>query len=247
MLKVSKNLIRLVLTGLGVIGIPVTSYLSVKCHENAKETDDKKEKVKCYVPAIASGVATAACVIGSHKVSSSQIAALSATASFAIANRDKLEEQIKKQLPDKEAKKEIAKAKIDALNHLDKEVSKDITVYNKQCIEATGYGMLKCLEGYSGRLFYSTMEKVLEAEEKMNHLYNEGEYVCMNDFYKFLNIIETHHGNQWGWVPDERYFPEFQNSNNPLGFHNKMGQDEDGNDMLIIEIMTYPMEDWIQV
>lgn len=235
MMKINKSMIRLGLTALGVLGIPITSWLSIKCHDKAKDVEDKKEKAKCYIPAMVSGVATAACVIGSHKVSSKEIAALSATASFAIANRDKLEQKIKETIPDQQqAKKEITK-------------SKAIVVSDKPSIESTGRGMLKCLEGYSGRLFYSSIEAVKSAEEKMSRRFNDGQYICLNDFYQLLGITQTHFGHQWGWVPDQDYYPNFDIDDNPLQFENNLVKDDEGNDMLVIEIYNYPMESWMEV
>ena len=234
-MKINKSMIRLVLTALGIPSTPITSWLSIKCHDKAKEVEDKKEKAKCYVPAVVSGVATAACVIGSHKVSSKEIAALSATASFAIANRDKLEEKVKEVIPDqKQTKEEITK-------------SKAIVVSDRPSIESTGRGMLKCLEGYTGRMFYSSLEAVKSAEEKLSRRFSDGQYICLNDFYQLLGITQTHFGHQFGWVPSQDYYPYFVIDDNPLQFENNLVKDEDGNDMLVIEIYNYPMESWQEV
>lgn len=238
MIKINKSMIRLGLTALGVLGIPLTSWLSIKCHDKAKEIDDKKRKAKCYIPAMVSGVATSACIIGSHRISSKEIAALTATASFAVANRNKLEKIIDEAIPN-EAKQKESEAKQNAIND-------NPYVNKKQTVEETGYGRLKCLEGYSGRLFYSSIEKVRLAEAKLNERFKNGEYISMNDFYRYLNIAETHFGYQWGWAPSEDFYPKWY-EDNPIGFENTIVEDIDGTPLLCIDLQVYPMEGWQEV
>lgn len=231
-MKINKDLVRLTLTTLGIIGIPVTSIIAIKCHDKAKDIDDKKQKAKCYIPAAISGVAAGACMIGSHKISSKEIAALTATASFVVANRNKLEEEIKKVLPEQDVKKVSECA--------DKRV---IAEHRGQSVEYTGHGTLKCLEGYSGRIFYSSIEMVREAERRLNQRFQSGEYISMNDFYRLLGITETHFGDQWGWVPSEDWYPRWY-ADNPIGFDNTLVEDEDGSPLLVIDLIVYPMEGW---
>lgn len=236
---INRRIIRLALTIVGVAGIPLTSYLSVKGHEKAKTAEGRKEKLKCYIPAIVVGAVSGGCIIGRDIDTNKEIAALATTATYAIANRDKLEKKLGEFMPEEELKKFKEENAKEALVSSEEH-------YKKQNVEWTGYGTLKVLEGYTGRLFYSSMEKVYEAEEKLTKRYQSGEYICVNDFYRLLGIQETHYGHQWGWVPQEEYFPQWL-EDNPLGFENKLADDEDGNPMLVIEIYTYPMECWMEV
>jgi len=236
---INRRIIRLALTIVGVAGIPLTSYLSVKGHEKAKTAEGRKEKLKCYIPAIVVGVVSGGCIIGRDIDTNKEIAALATTATYAIANRDKLEKKLGEFMPEEELKKFKEENAKEALVSSEEH-------YKKQNVEWTGYGTLKVLEGYTGRLFYSSMEKVYEAEEKLTKRYQSGEYICVNDFYRLLGIQETHYGHQWGWVPREEYFPQWL-EDNPLGFENKLADDEEGNPMLVIEIYTYPMECWMEV
>lgn len=231
MIKINKSIVRLALTALGMIGVPVTSMLSIKCHEKAKTTDDKKEKVKAYIPAIVSGVVTCGCIGMSHKVGTKEIAALTATATYAITNRNMLEEKLSPYISKEEAKE------------IKTEVAKKIP--SGPSIEWTGNGTLKFLEGYSGRLFYSNLESVLSAERKLNNRLSSGDYVCLNDFYEYLNIETTHFGNQWGWVPDEEYYK--YNVSEPIEFRHTMVEDTDGEPLCLIDVYTYPMEGWMEV
>lgn len=233
-MKINLKLIRLGLTVLGVIGVPVTSWISVKCHEKAKDAPDKKSKIKAWAPAIISGAATSACIIGSHRAGTKEIAAVTATATYAIANRNKLEEKLAPYIKEETQAKEIKKET--ALQSIPKKAS----------VEWTGHGTLKVLEGYSGRQFYSSLDSVMAAENKLNKHLKNGEYVCLNDFYTYLGIEQTHFGNQWGWVPSEDYYPYWY-EDDPISFENTLCEDADGTPILVIDLYTYPMEGWMEV
>lgn len=225
----NKNTLRLVLTIFGVVGVPLTSWISVKCSEKAKDETTTKGKVKRYIPAIISGAATTASIIGSHRVSSKEIAALTATASFAVANRDKLEEAVKPYI----SKEEVAKLKEASVEETNK-------IHKSQTIEWTGRGKIKVLEGFSGRLFYSSLEAVKLAEEKLCKALNNGIYISLNDFYSYLGIQQTDFGRDYGWAPvDEWYARWFED--NPIGFDNTFVEDEDGSPMIVISMEALPM------
>lgn len=235
-MRISFKMVRRGLTLLGLLGVPVTSWLSVRCHEKAKNAETKKEKLKCYIPAIVSGVATGGCIIGSHRASSKEIAALTATATYAVANRNKLEEKFGPYISKEDAKEiktEVAKGSIPTSNE----------THKKQSVEWTGHGRMRVLEGYSGRLFYSSLESVMDAENRLNQHFRNGEYVCLNDFYRYLGIQETHFGDQWGWVPNDDWYPHWYDDN-PLCFENNIVEGDDGMPLLVIDLYTYPMEDW---
>lgn len=235
-MKIDTKIIRLGLTLAGTAGVAITSWLSVKCHDKAKDISDKKKKVKAYAPAIASGVLTSACILGSHHMSSKEIAALTATATYAVANRNKLEEKLSPYISKEEAKQikhDVASASV-------------VSVPNGPSVEWTGNGTLRVLEGYSGRQFYSSLEAVIKAEEKLCKRFKNGEYVCMNDFYEYLGIQKTHFGDQWGWAPSDDFYPMWYEDNS-LGFENNIVDGDDGEPLLVIDVYTYPMEGWKEV
>ena len=235
-MRITPKLIRRGLTILGLIGIPLTSFLSVKGYQKAEQAETKQEKIKCYIPAMVSGAITGTCIICNHRVSSKEIAALTATATYAVANRNKVEEILAANVDEnpEEVKKVIREETVKQLPH------------KGQSVEWTGKGTLKVLEGYSGRLFYSTMEQVIYAEARLNEAFKNEEYVCMNDFYKWLGIQQTHFGDQWGWVPNDDWYPRWY-EDNPICFENTLVDDEDGNPMLVIDLYTYPMEGWKEI
>lgn len=230
-MKINGKVIRLALTALGMLGVPITSWLSVKCHEKAKNAETKKEKALCYIPAIISGTATCACIGGSHHVGSKEIAALTATASFAVANRNKLEEKLAPLIQKEEAldiRKEVAKKPLSG-----------------QPIEFSGNGPLRFLECYSGRKFTSSLENVLSGEKRLNKEIREGAAVCMNDLYHYWNITQTEFGDQFGWIPSDD--PNCYNYCDPVMFQHEMVEDDDGQPLCLIIIYDYPQENWMEI
>ena len=226
----TKRTISLLLSSFAVVGVGTTGYLSAKCSKKAENCKNNKEKVIAYAPAILSGTGTIACIIGSHYISAKEIAALTAAASYAFANRDKLSKAIEEKYGRDELKDILISER---------------TVPSKQSIEWTGHGTLKCLEGYSGRLFYSSLEAVKNAEETLERRFNDGCYVSMNDFYELLGIEKTHFGHQFGWAANKDYYE--YDGEHPIAFENTLIKDADGEVVLLIDVYTYPMEGWMEL
>lgn len=95
-------------------------------------------------------------------------------------------------------------------------------------------------------MFYSSLEKVKEAEKTLNNRLHDGEYVCLNDFYTLLGISETHFGNTFGWPANDDYYDI--SIEEPITFENTIVEDSlSGEPVLIIDVYTYPMECWMEV
>lgn len=192
----NSRIIRGVLSFIGVLGIGVTSWLSVKCSKKADEETDKKKKVLAYAPAIASGVVSAGCVLGANHLANGEIAALAAGAAYMAKVKG---ENTKKLPPPKE--------------------EDDIVPWEQPSIEWTGKGTTLCMEAYSGRFFYSTREEVEKAQEQLNEKFMTGEHICLNDYYELLGIEKTGFGAQYGWKARMDYcdgpieFWNFENAN----------------------------------
>lgn len=231
-MKITRGMIRLGLTIFGCIGVGVTSVLSAKCHEKAKEQEDPKEKAKYYIPAVVSGVTTCACIIGNHNMSSKEIAAVTATATYAIANRNRLEEKLKEYLPEEEVQ-ELRKENCEVY----------MQPSDKSHIEETGHGRLRFIESYSGREFYSDIDSVRKAEDGINNQLRRGRSASLNDFYDRIGITKSEFGDEWIWVPNITFSYDEGELDEPVIFEHKIYMDEtDGTPTCIIEIWDYPME-----
>ena len=69
-------------------------------------------------------------------------------------------------------------------------------------IEYTGFGNQLCFEGYGGRWFRSSEERVRDAVDIFCMELANGNYINFNDLYANLGIEQTHFGAQWGYSPD---------------------------------------------
>ena len=229
-MRINRRLITLGLTLLGVVGVGVTSVVSIRCHDKVKDEPDKRKKILGYVPAIASGVATGACILGSHYISAKDIAALSATCAYLAKNRDKIEAKVREKYGENAAK----------------ELKSETVIHSTPVVEQSSKGGdVKFVEYYLGREFYSTIEAVEDAERKVNWMIHNGEDVCMNDFYRMLGLRYIGAGNDFNWTAcDEELGP--YPSDGPIIFENIQGEDEDGRLMYIIDIRKVPTNSWFE-
>lgn len=174
------RLIRLALSWLGVAGVGITSWLSVKCSKKAEQETDPKKKVLAYAPAIASGLATSFCILKPTYMADKEIAALAAGCAYLAQNKEQLK------LPGTgEKPKEPEK--------------KDIAPWEGHCIEWTGKGTMLCFDEFAGRMFYSCEDAVNQAVDALNERFVGGEFLTLNDFYRFLGISRTDFGEEYGW------------------------------------------------
>ena len=239
----NRRTISLILTTVGSIGVGITSWLAVRCSKKAETKETTKEKIIAYAPAIARGVGTVGCIVGSHHISAKEIAALTATCTYLTANRAKIEKTIKEKFGD------------DALTQVNNEVAQE-TLKNEskktikkegQTVEETGYGNLLFVDMYLGRKFRSSLEHVEKAEHLLNNEFHNGNYVCMNDFYRYLGIEPSIAGDKFGWPADEDYYD--YNLETPIEFDNIKSEDEDGELMYAIYINygSEPCDYWLEI
>ena len=242
----------LIFSLLAMGGVAVTSILAVnrspKYKEILEETGSKpKAFFKAYWPALLAGVATDVAIGVSQRIGAKEIAAIGGVATYAIKNRDNIQKKIT------EYTKESGG---DVLKDLTKEVNKEYVIENiptktaGPCVEETGRGDLLCFEGYSGRWFRSSETAVSAALTRFKQRWESGEYLNLNDLYAELGISSTHFGNEYGWANNADYY----DCNIDISTDIVEGWDggvKNGRiineEVLIIEIWTYPMEGWMEV
>ena len=224
-----------IMSGVASAGVIGTGILSAKGHNQAiavleeegalKESFLEKVKLtwKCYAPAIGAGAGTIGLIFANTALSQKQITALAASAGVAIAGRDKFKKAVEK------------KYGRDETVEIEKEAYSDKIL----SIEKTGNGDMLFYEEFSGRWFLSSLEAVMEAEEMLNDKYERGIGVSLNDFYDLLRIRRSGLGFQFGWPTNFDYYDA------PIMFANSMiSGDEENEDFYIVEILTYPMDQW---
>ncbi len=220
----------MILTGLAIVGLISTAYLSykagikadkiiekykkdIKSHAPSCEEDKENKKnitietakkmVPVIAPPIIMGGVTLACIIGSHSVSNRKIAALSAAYSLSESTVKNLNGKMEEMLGEKKTRSirdSIMKDK------LEKDSEKDKKLMDNGSIIIPNDGTVLCKDLYSGRLFYSTAEKINQAIAKCSYDLISDMYVSLNDFYDAIDSPQLKPipmGNDLGWNVDD--------------------------------------------
>ena len=198
-----------ILIGLGIAGMITTTVLAVKATPKALcLMEEKKQELdtdsltpmetvkttwKCYVPAAITGAASIACLVGSNSVNARRNAALATAYKLSETAfseyRDKVVETIG------ERKEKTVRDKISEDHVKNNPISKtDVIV--------TGKGKTLFYDHHSGRYFYSDLEKIKRAENKLNKEINCDPFdsgVTLNDFYEEIGLPGTSTGDALGW------------------------------------------------
>lgn len=206
-MKINPRWLSLGLSLAGCAGVGITSWLSVKAHDKAKEKETRKEKIFCYWKAGVGWVVTSACIMGSHGVNRKEIVKLGGALTLAAANKDKIEKVVRNKFgPEKtnEIKEEAAKELI-----CDEKYTHGGIVYEK-----TKYGTDRFFFFDKNRYFLSNIIDVLKAEQEINEMLHNNYYPEWNDFYRKLGIVPYPDGEEliipWddqgdGWNVDKLF------------------------------------------
>ena len=198
-----------ILMGIGIAGMITTTVVAVKATPKAlRLLEEKKQELeveslppvevvkttwKCYVPAVVSGVASVACLVGSNSVNARRNAALATAYKLSETAFTEYRESVVETIGEK--KEKVVRDKMSEKQLNDNPVSKtDIIV--------TGRGKTLFFEPLSHRYFYSTIELIKRAENKLNKdiicdPFDSG--VTVNDFYTEIGIPTTATGDNLGW------------------------------------------------
>lgn len=234
-----------ILTCVGAVGVVATAVMAVKATpkvltliENAKEEKGeeltKMEIVKVagpsYIPAIITGAATIACIVGSNVISKHQQAAL--MSAYALLDNSYKEYRKKvDELHGEEAGKQVRA-----------EIVKDKYTGDGKTLDD---GKELFYDFYSGRYFRATKEDVLRAEYETNRKLYVDYSVGLNDFYEFVGLEPLAEYDEMGWccgqIEEMYWHPwiDFDHEETPLDV------DSEGNDDLICTIIHMPQPPYI--
>lgn len=234
-----------------VVAVKATPKAVVKIHTDSRIKHDgdpyaytKKEAVvsawKCYIPAVAIGASTIACIMGANALNRHQQAAL--TSAYALIQSSYKEYKDKlKELYGEDAHNAI-------INSIVSEKCKDVS------ISATGGWYESSLDfgegmepeivrtfydSFSQRYFETTIEKVIQAEYHLNRNFMFAGTIPLNDFYEFLGLKKIKLGDAVGWssVNGDIYWIDFNHHRVTL---------EDGLEVYVIDMVFEPTADWME-
>lgn len=200
-----------ILIGFGIAGMVTTTVLAVKATPKALQLINvRKEELqvdsltpmetvktawKCYIPAAVTGAASIACVVGSNSVNAKRNAALATAYKLSetafTEYRDKVVETIG------EKKEHVIRDRVS-------EEQIKANPINKTEVVVTGKGQTLCFDPLSSRYFYSDLEKIKRAVNKLNYEINTSPFcnqgVTLNDFYDEIGLSGTMTGDSLGWT-----------------------------------------------
>lgn len=199
-----------ILTGMGLAGMITTVVFGIKatpkaekiikCEESQLERPLTKVEIvkhtwKCYIPTVAMGAASAACIIGGQSVSLRRNAALAGLYAFT--------DNTLKEYQDKVIETVGEKKNTDILDGMAKDIVDQNPVNELNVIRAGGDHL--CYDPLTGRYFRSDIELINRAVNNLNKCLIDDRYETLNDFYYLLGLPEVDSivGEDLGWNTDK--------------------------------------------
>lgn len=197
------------LTGMGVTGVVTTAYLtgraSFKAAEIiAREQEELREeglgknsmsfsqKAKLtwplYVAPASLGATTITAIVMANHTASKKIAALTMASGISERALTEYKAKIVEKLGEKKEmtiRDEIAQDRVNAT------ANKEVLVI--------GAGDVLCFDMMTGRYFQSTVEKIRQAENKINYEILNHMYASLSSFYDLIDIPPTPYSDTVGW------------------------------------------------
>lgn len=201
-----------ILTGIGIAGMVTTTVLAVKATPKAlqlieaKKREENVEELtaletvkvawKPYIPALATGAASIACLIWASTESARRNAVLATAYQLSQTAFHEYKEK---------AVEVIGEKKESAIRDaIDKERIEKNPVSKSEVI-ITEKGSTLCYDPISGRYFKSDIEKIKRAENELNKrmLHDMFGYVSINELYDELGLEHISVGEDLGWNVSE--------------------------------------------
>lgn len=146
---------------------------------------------KCYVPTVILGALSISAFIGSYKISTARLTAMTAMYEFTANAYDRYRRNVAKVSPKTDVK--ATKAARD-------EQVKEIP---ESKFEGATEGREVCIDLFTGNVFYSTREDVLAAVSKIKDRFLSGEmFISLNEFYDEVDANHVEVGDDVGWTPE---------------------------------------------
>lgn len=212
--KASKNS-PAILIFLGLTGMLTTVVMACKATPKANEaleelyderlqSDKEVGKVKqkmqevravapAYIPTAIMGLTSAACFIGSYKISAKRTAALATAYSLTDKTLKEYQRKVIETIGERKEEKlrdEISRDRVNNNPPIDEEIIN------------TGNGEQLCLDTLTGRYFRSSVDTIRKAESLLNRRIYTEMYVSLNDFFDEIGLPHCGIGDDIGWNVD---------------------------------------------
>ena len=195
-----------ILTGMGVSGVVSTAYLTGRASFKAAEIIRNEEVIKTlppdkltrtekiklvwplYVAPVSVGCTTITAIVMANHVASKKIAALAVASGISDRALQEYKAKVIEKLGEKKEmtiRDEIAQERVAAT------ANKEVLVI--------GAGDVLCFDMMTGRYFQSTVEKIRQAENKINYEILNHMYASLSSFYDLIDIPPTPYSDTVGW------------------------------------------------
>lgn len=149
---------------------------------------------KYYIPTAILAVSTSAAIIGMHSIHTKRATALFSAYTLTDTAFKEYQSKVSGVLGEK--KERALREQIAA-----EQIKKSPPPENRETV-VIGNGTVLCLETSTGRYFWSTVEKILQAQNTINARIIHDMYASQNDFYSLIGLPTTTLGDQLGWTID---------------------------------------------
>lgn len=199
-----------ILTAAAVVGVVTTAVLVAKAapkahqeilHEKSERADevdllDQTKLVwKHYIPAVAVGSATVACIIGANTISTKRSAALASAVGLSEYAFREYRDKVVEHIGDKKETKIHDDVMQDAVRR---------NPVSESQVIVTGGGRSLFQDNYSKTYFESDYESVRRAVNDINEQIFGHDYASLNDFYNRLSVPGSVVGDEVGWTHDNK-------------------------------------------
>jgi hypothetical protein len=209
-----------VLTGMGITGVVTTAYFTGRASFKAAQIIDREEtqirmqtlrdnaniiddleipkmtnmdKFKLvwplYVAPVSVGATTITAIAMANHTASKKIAALAVASSISERTLSEYRAKVLEKIGENKEmaiRDELAQERV-----ANTPVSKEVLVI--------GAGDVLCFDMYTGRYFQSTVEKIRQAENKINYEILNHMYASLSRFYDLIDILPTQYSDEVGW------------------------------------------------
>ena len=245
-----------ILTVIAAVGVVGTTVAAIKATPKAmklleKASDEKNDELTklevvkiaapVYIPTVAIGVSTIACMFGANALNRKQQAAL--VSAYALVSNSYKEYKDKlKELYGEEAHQNI-------VDSIVKEKAKDVKINSESLCCASSLDVNEdesairlFYDEFSQRYFESTLAKVVQAEYHLNRNFNLRQYCDVNEWYDFLGLTRTGSEDYIGWSAYKFY----EDGMEPwIEFNHREVQLDDGLTCIVIEFPVEPIIDFL--
>ena len=249
-LKRNSPTILTVIAAVGVVGTTVTAIkatpkamkLLEKASDEKNDELTKLEVVKIaapvYLPTVAIGASTIACMFGANALNRKQQAALISAYALVRNSYKECKEKLK-EFYGEEAYKNI-------VDSIVKEKAKDVKITSESLcsIDASEDESEVRLfyDEFSQRYFESTLAKVIQSEYHLNRNLNIRGYCDVNEWYDLLGLTRTGSEDYIGWSADKFYEDGMQPW---IEFNHLEVQIDDDLTCVVIEFPIEPIIDFL--